>query len=318
MYGEVNDCLSAVGPFAGGFMRKKERISWHPAFFEAIQMELEEYSQDLQFISEYQLTKEPMRVDVVIIKKTRDITIKKNIAAIFRKDNIVEYKSPDDHISINDYYQVYAYACLYKVQRHGDIREMTITFVGSRKPRELLGHLKKERGYKVEERWHGVYIISGDILPIQVIDSRKLSVEENLWLRDLDNRLGVAELERIREEVKKQGKESQVKAYYDVVIRANRKKLFEEFKMMYTVDNYLEELLKESGVYDKIGAFFEARGIAEGKVMGMTEGKVMGMTEGKEIKAEEIAKNMLMSGFSPEQIAKLSGLDVEKIKKLSA
>jgi len=29
-----------------------ERIAWHPAFFEAIQMELDEYSNVLQFISE--------------------------------------------------------------------------------------------------------------------------------------------------------------------------------------------------------------------------------------------------------------------------
>ncbi|MDR0313994.1 MAG: hypothetical protein LBI14_10400 [Treponema sp.] len=59
------------------------RISWHPAFFEAIQIELEEYSHALQFISEYQLTTEPLRIDVVIIKKFADIPIKKNIAAIF-------------------------------------------------------------------------------------------------------------------------------------------------------------------------------------------------------------------------------------------
>jgi hypothetical protein len=33
----------------------KERIHWHPAFVEAIQMELDEYSEDLQFMYEYQL-----------------------------------------------------------------------------------------------------------------------------------------------------------------------------------------------------------------------------------------------------------------------
>jgi len=79
------------------------RISWHPAFFEAIQMELDEYSRHLQFISEFQLTKEPLRIDVVIIKKDKDFTIKKNIASIFRKENIIEYKSPDDHICEDDW-----------------------------------------------------------------------------------------------------------------------------------------------------------------------------------------------------------------------
>jgi hypothetical protein len=155
-----------------------ERISWHPAFFEAIQLELEEYGDYLQFISEYQLTKEPLRIDVVIIKKSRDIPIKKNIAAIFRKDNIVEYKSPDDYVSVEDFYLVYGYACLYVTLNKVSIQDLTLTFVESRYPRELITHLKEERGYTVEEKQPGIYTIKGDILPIQIIDSRKLSGEE--------------------------------------------------------------------------------------------------------------------------------------------
>ena len=67
-----------------------ETTHWHTAFFEAIQMELDEYSQDLQFTSEYPLNTKPLQIDVVIIKKSRDVVIEKNIASIFRKENIVE------------------------------------------------------------------------------------------------------------------------------------------------------------------------------------------------------------------------------------
>ena len=63
-------------------------------------MELDEYRGDLDFMPEVQLTTEPLRIDVVIIKKSRDTPIKKNIAAIFRKDNIVEYKSPVRHEAV--------------------------------------------------------------------------------------------------------------------------------------------------------------------------------------------------------------------------
>ena len=73
-------------------LQNEEGISWHPAFFEAIQMELDEYSQYLQFIAEYPLTTKPLQIDVVIIKKSRDVPIEKNIASIFRKENIIEYK----------------------------------------------------------------------------------------------------------------------------------------------------------------------------------------------------------------------------------
>ena len=57
-------------------------------------MELEEYGDDLSFISEYQLSAEPLRIDVVIVKKNGAVPVKKNIAAVFREINIMEYKSP--------------------------------------------------------------------------------------------------------------------------------------------------------------------------------------------------------------------------------
>ena len=135
-----------------------EKISWHPAFFEAIQLELEEYGDNLQFIPEYPLTREPLRIDVVIIKKSRDIPIEKNIAAIFRKENIVEYKSPDDYVSIGDFYLVYGYACLYVTVNKVSIQDLTLTFVESRYPRELISHLKEERGYTVEETQPGIIL----------------------------------------------------------------------------------------------------------------------------------------------------------------
>jgi hypothetical protein len=285
----------------------EERISWHPAFFEAIQMELEEYSQYLQFISEYQLTTEPLRIDVIIIKKSKDIEIKKNIASIFRKDNIVEYKSPDDHISVKDFYHVYGYAGIYQSLKENDIKEITLTFVGSKQPRELLAHLEKERGYEVEEKWPGIYIISGDIMPIQIIDNRKLSEDENLWLRDLDNRLNKQDIKRIVEESQRQGKEAWIRAYLDVIMRANKESVQEV--MMSDSALTLEKIFRDTG--------FLAKWIDEGKAEGKAEGIAEGKAEGEERKAVEIAKNLIKYGFSLEKTAELSGLDLEKIKTLS-
>ena len=42
------------------------------------------------------------------IKKNVDEPIEKNIGRIFRKHNIVEYKSPTDYLSVDDFYKVYA------------------------------------------------------------------------------------------------------------------------------------------------------------------------------------------------------------------
>jgi hypothetical protein len=278
----------------------EDRISWHPAFFEAIKMELKEYGSGLQFISEFQLTTEPLRIDVVIIKKVKNMAIKKNIGFIFRKENIVEYKSPDDHVSVSDFYYAYAYAGIYQYIKKIDMEDMTLTFVGSHHSRELLKHLEKKRGYLVEEKWPGIYIVSGDVMPVQIIDSRKLSMEDNKWLRSLDNKLGKQEKLQIMREILREGDSTELRAYYYVMMRVYEKIAKEEIGKMNPKER-LEKMLVEAGATAK----FEAIGEARGRV------------EGEERKAAEIAKNMLKSGFSMEQVAELAGLDVGKIRALS-
>jgi len=232
-----------------------------------------------------------LRVDVVIIKKSRDIAIEKNIAAIFRKENIVEYKSPDDYVSVGDFYKVYGYACLYSALNKVDIKNMTLTFVESRYPRELLAHLREVRGYTVEEKRPGIYIVNGDILPVQIIDCRKLSEDENIWLKDLDNRLEAPEMRRITAEIRRLGKAARIKAYLHAIAKANREVLEEVIRMSDTALLF-EKVFEEVGLIAK----WEAKG--------------------EEKKAQEIARNLLKNGFSAEQTALLSGLDVVKVEAL--
>lgn len=111
------------------------RIQWHPAFYAAIQIELEHDALVLEFREEYQLSRKPMCIDTVVIKKVKDAKITKNIGHIFRTHNIIQYKSPDDYLSVNDFYKTYGYACFYQsdTKREGMIapEEITITYVQS-------------------------------------------------------------------------------------------------------------------------------------------------------------------------------------------
>ena len=93
---------------------KEQLIQWHPAFYAGIQIELKDYANDLIFENEHMLSNKPMQIDVLIIKKNTNEPIEKNIGQIFRKYNIIEYKSPDDYLSIDDFYKVYGYTCFYK------------------------------------------------------------------------------------------------------------------------------------------------------------------------------------------------------------
>ena len=73
---------------------KNTKLQWHPAFGAALRITLQ--------------------MDILIIKKLKDVPIRKTIGRIFRKHNIIEYKSPGDSLSINDFYKVYGYACIYQ------------------------------------------------------------------------------------------------------------------------------------------------------------------------------------------------------------
>ena len=106
-----------------------EDVYWHSGFFAALQMELIDYIDVLQFTDEHELSKEALKIDVLVIQKKKEVKIEKNIGRIFREHNIVEFKSETDYVSINDYYKIYAYACFYKAFNNIGLDRVTITFV---------------------------------------------------------------------------------------------------------------------------------------------------------------------------------------------
>ena len=91
-----------------------KKIQWHPAFYADLQIEFREETEKLKFEREYLLSSKPMAIDVLIIKKKNAEPIHKNIGKIFRKYNIIEYKSPSDALSVDDFYKVYGYTNFYK------------------------------------------------------------------------------------------------------------------------------------------------------------------------------------------------------------
>ena len=105
-----------------------DKIQWHPAFDAALQIELGEEAKYLEFEPEHLLSKKPMQIDV-LVKNEKHVQIKKNIGRIFRQHNIVEYKSPDDTLTIDDFYKVYGYTCIYRGA--GKSRDSTLSWMWS-------------------------------------------------------------------------------------------------------------------------------------------------------------------------------------------
>jgi hypothetical protein len=263
-------------------------IQWHPAFYEAIQFELEEYRDDLIFETEHDLTTAPLKIDVLIIKKRRNIVIKKNIAKIFRRYNIVEYKSPDDYVSLNDYNKVRSYALLYASLQNADTEKLSVTFLSEHKPVKLLKYLSKR--LTVEREQPGIYMVNGDICPLQIIVSGELSFEENLWVAGLTKRLTAVRLKRIIKASHQRGKDAASGAYLDVVFDAN-----EEVSKEVTMGRTLEQILEQRGFMDRFVAKGEARGEARGRIMGRVEGEARGRAEGEARGRVEAERNTIVA-----------------------
>ena len=124
--------------------QEKELLQWHPAFYAGLQIELQEDLDNLIFENEHQLSTKPMEIDVLVVKKEKALPVKKNIGHIFRMHNIVEYKSPTDYLSIDDFYKVYGYACFYKAAMDIIVRANSETFKEVKAMCEALKELMKD------------------------------------------------------------------------------------------------------------------------------------------------------------------------------
>lgn len=65
-------------------------IQWHPVFVSAMNLEFLENREDLVFEREYNLNTKPLEIDLLIIKKEKEVSIRNEIGHFFRKYNILE------------------------------------------------------------------------------------------------------------------------------------------------------------------------------------------------------------------------------------
>jgi hypothetical protein len=142
-HGENEKQKNAAGK-RGTEKTAKEKIQWHPGFVAATELEFRKNRDDLDFNPEYSLSKRPLAIDI-LIKKKRDVAIENEIGRIFRVHNVLEYKSPEASLNIDNYYKTVAYACLYKAlgEHVNDIKadEVTVSIFREMCPKGLLAEL---------------------------------------------------------------------------------------------------------------------------------------------------------------------------------
>ena len=281
----MNACKIEEGGYMEYVKTDEPVLQWHPAFFAGIRIEFSKEESKMDFESEHQLGAKPMQIDVLIIKKNSKKPLEKNIGRIFRKHNIVEYKSPKDYLSIDDFYKVYGYACFYKADVSEvdsvKINEITLTFVCKGYPRKLVQHWIQERGFGMEEFDKGIYYITGDVFPIQLIVTSRLSKENNFWLKNLTDDLSDADaVKELAMEYRNHRENTLYRSVMNVIIRAN------------------EELFKEeSGVCEAIIDLFRDeydKGVEDAKQLGALQ-QVISLVRKGLLSIEDAAGELNMS-----------------------
>lgn len=122
---------------------------------------------------------------------------------MFRTYNIIEYKSPKDGLTIDDYIKIVGYAYLYKglgaTVDAVPLSELTATIVRDTEPKELFKKIEAEGG-SIEEKCPGVYYITGVVaIPTQFILTSSLSEDLHTCLRVLSNNASEDDIKRFIE-----------------------------------------------------------------------------------------------------------------------
>ncbi|MCL1884004.1 MAG: hypothetical protein FWF81_09675 [Defluviitaleaceae bacterium] len=191
-------------------------------------------------------------MDTLIIKKTKDVEI---IYSSFEK-----VQMPDITISIS----------------------LTIY------PRELIKILEN-RGLTVQNSENGIHLITGDIVPIQILESKNLSEEENLFLRNLRSNLSGADMQKTLELYKERRPLNEKNVFLHRLVKANPNAFMEAINMFH--DDIKDIFLEGAERYGWLAN-----------------------RETEKLKA--VAKKLLLMGVSVEKIAEATELPLDTVHGL--
>ena len=222
-------------------------VDWHSAMYGAIHLILKPHKCNLQIQREHLLNLMPTRIDCIVVKKDETIPIDLDVFRLFRKHNVIEFKSYRDSLDEDVLWHTIGYAAMYKSLEQGvSSEELTISIFRSTPPQKLLVDLA-EQGWRVERPYHNIFYLSGKVdIPIQIVVTRDLG-EAYLPLSILTGHAKEAEVRKFleyREGLREKADLNYADAVTWACSQANAelfKKLREDKKM----NGVLREIMKE-------------------------------------------------------------------------
>ena len=231
---------------------KAEKLQWHPAFCAATELELRQDLDVLELIPEYNLSKKPLQIDLVIIKKMDwKRTLQNEIGHIMRGHYILEYKGPGDELTIDSFFKVIGYASLYKAQGIAvnkiSASEVTVSFFRNAYPKALFQELKKE-GYILKKMYPGIYYVRGKVpFPVQVVVTSQLERKAHCSLRVLTTQVEMQDAELFLEQIhylESKNERSNIDSVLQVSVNAN-KQVYSLLRRQNEMCEALRELMKD-------------------------------------------------------------------------
>lgn len=276
---------------------ERGRTRFHYGFYAAMKVEYDLAKAPVTYDQEKELGEDPVRLDFLIIKKDSSVELSDHIGEFFKNVNLFEYKSPEDGLSIDDFYKAEGYGLIYKgfdrTVNELPIEQMTLTLVRHAYPREMINTLQ-ESGFEILQSHPGIYRIDGKVsIPVQLVVSSQLPLGEYEGLKLLAKGTTKREIVEYVEKAVASGNE-QIKENAGTVIGvclSVNKELGEELKE----DEHMEEAVRE--VFKKDFDKAEATGEERGK--------------------EQMVEEMLKDNESAKKISKWSGMSLEKIAEIA-
>ena len=268
-----------------GTREETGKIEYHYGFYGAVHVEYETRRVKMEYLQEHELGDEPVRMDMLIIK--RDTTkLTDPVGSFFRMHNVLEYKSPEDNLSIDDFYKAQGYALLYKGlgKRVNEIPidELTVSIFRHSYPREMLAALKAG-GLRVENVYPGIYRVSGALsVPTQVVVISRLPQGEYSAFKALGKNATKEDLIKLLQlaDIMDQQLVDYIRAVLNVSIVLNEQTIAE---------------IKEAGIMPEAVQRVFKEELQKERMEGRAEGRVEGRAEGKKDIIYELVRDGVLS-----------------------
>ena len=234
-----------------------DRVDWEASTLGALRFSLQDQLSRLKFRPGLKLNAKRREIDCIVIDKKRASggKIDNDIAAIFRRHNVVEFKNPSEPLNIDTVWKVISYAAQYK-SAGGSVNEIradevTMTILRVSRPTKLLKMLEND-GFGVKREFPGVYYITGMVcMPMQIVVGSELDGEEFRAFRILKKRAKKEDIKKFIfavKGVKGYWRKTLVEAARNIidVCAAENKETFERLKKEdYVMSTALEEIMAD-------------------------------------------------------------------------